>query len=58
VLALKVDADRVEMILGQVFRGDGAVCAMSLIVCAAQRLIYRMGMDQRVVMAERIVCVA
>jgi len=44
VLALKGDADRVEMILGQVFHGDGAVRAMSLIVCAAQRLTYRTSM--------------
>lgn len=58
MLALKVDADRVEMILGEVFHGEGAVNAMSLIVRAAQRQIGRVGMDQWVVVAERIMCVA
>jgi hypothetical protein len=55
MLALKEGADRVETILRQGFHGEGAASATSLIVCAAQPLIYRVGMDQRVVVAERIV---
>jgi hypothetical protein len=51
---LEVDADRIDVILGKVFHGEGAVDAMSLLVCDAQRQIGLMRMDQGIVAAKGV----
>ena len=51
-------ADGLEMILGKGLSAQGAVSAMSLILCAAQCRIGRVRMNQRVVVAKGIVGVA
>lgn len=57
MLVPQVLTDGIEMILGKVLHRQRAVCAMSLSFGAAQRQIGWVGMTQRIVAAEGIVCV-
>ena len=51
-------ADDVEVVLRRIFHGEGAVGGASPHVCRTQREIAGMGMNEWVVAAEGVACVA